>query len=69
MSTASALKDSGRISEAVAAWEQVLRLNPGEPTATEELGKTVVACLIDDHDGGSMPYLSGFDVDQRISAG
>ncbi len=32
-----ALKDSGRIEEAVGAWEQALRLAPNDPTASGEL--------------------------------
>ncbi len=32
-----ALKDAGRIGEAVVAWEQVLRLAPDDPSAREEL--------------------------------
>ena len=32
-----ALKDSGRLTEAVTAWEHVLRLVPGDPSARQEL--------------------------------
>ena len=32
-----ALKESGRIEEAVSAWQQVLRLAPTDTTALEEL--------------------------------
>jgi cytochrome c-type biogenesis protein CcmH/NrfG len=34
-----ALKESGRIDEAVIAWQQVLRLAPNDATAREELRK------------------------------
>jgi cytochrome c-type biogenesis protein CcmH/NrfG len=37
LNLASALKESGRLEEAMQAWEQVLRLSPGEPTARREL--------------------------------
>ena len=35
----SALKDGGRISEAVAAWEQALRVAPGDPVISAELAR------------------------------
>jgi protein O-GlcNAc transferase len=34
-----ALRDSGRVAEAVTAWEQALRLAPNDRTAREELGR------------------------------
>jgi len=44
-----ALKDSGRIEEAVGAWEQALRLAPDDPAARHELarvGRLSTACFI-----------------------
>ena len=35
----SAPKDAGRMSEAVAAWEQALRLAPGDPAICAELAR------------------------------
>ena len=34
-----ALKDSGRMEEAVTAWEQALRLAPGDPMVRAELAR------------------------------
>jgi Flp pilus assembly protein TadD len=36
-----ALKECGRLEEAVAAWEEVLPLAPGDPAATAELQRAV----------------------------